>query len=347
MEEVCIFALKSAIHNDKLDNETRFRIIQTCIEYGIDLKNILTLNELLTAISYYHYPLAELLVKSGIDVSANNNELIIEVIDRCDNMAIDHAISLDLLRFLIDCGADPCARDNEPICLVCRIHPHRTDLIQFLVDMGADPCARNNEPICNISGSYYTAEGIPFLLSLGADPRAQNDTPLCLVCHTNDKGSIELPALLISLGADPCAQNNKPMCNACRSSNIVLVKFLIEMGATWTGPNNEPIGLLFRNPRRNLEIRRLLLENGADANTTYKNIFLMEWAVIHCDLEGISLLFEYQANLNVRPDVIKENINYKTWYEHEIPQFEEIIGLFLNKGIDISGSKNHIRGCGP
>lgn len=208
-------------------------------------------------------------------------------------------------------------------------------LIKFLAKNGINVCAQNNRAICKYGNNI---ELVQLLILYGADPLARNNKPISVASN------IDTIKFLISLGADPFAHNNKLFCNACAVNDIKLVNFLISIGASCIEPNNRPICLAYYYYNVSTELKKLLLDNGADPNMIstdkyYKKInddesesiiiteCILDKAIHNCDLDGCKLLLEYGADINL--------CNFPHKKRNNIKKIQPIVDLFMEYGKDI------------
>lgn len=298
MSYVYEYTISKAIDDDTIDSDMRLKIIDGCIElcpsFDINYKES---QALFTAISNGDYPLIKLLIEHGINITARDNQAII---DTCD-----YGMNYNIIKILLEYGADPIAQDNQPIINICgNDDPDIINIIKLLIEYGADPLARNNEAITRA-------------------------------------GNITIVKFLINLGADPFAQNNKLLCNSCTYNNASMVEFLISIGANCIELNNEPICKIF-NSNRSIELKKLLLDNGADPNATDIIGNLLEKSIYNLDLAGCELLLEYNVNINLS-NLESRFKNGRYYRVSDMYTMEKIINLFKENNIDISYILNWIK----
>ena len=150
-------------------------------------------------------------------------------------------------------------------------------------------------------------------------------------------------------GANPFAQNNRLFYNACLTQNLSLVKFLISIEANCTEPDNKPIYLAFYNYGY-IELKKLLLDNGADPNAVIVDEqrradcgekYILDRAICNCDLASCELLLEYGADIGLcqiksKYSMIGPGPSCCYCCEHEDER--KIINLLKNHGLDIDNS---------
>ena len=79
------------------------------------------------------------------------------------------------------------------------------------------------------------------------------------------------------------------------------VKFLSEEhGLLHAAINDMYHGTMVWNPgaNYNLEMLKLLVENGADVDSVYRHTTPLQWAVVNHNLEAVKFLVEHGANIN-------------------------------------------------
>jgi ankyrin repeat protein len=178
------------------------------------------------------------------------------------NRARDRAIArgeLDILTLIIQAGADIDRKGHyglTPLMDACtRPHPNTCEIMKLLLRHGADPNATDdggdNLPMRILAGHSGKREEldtiVPLLLDHGLDVNAKNrfgKTLLQLACWW---GRLNLVQLLIQRGA------------SIHKDDRALGALLVEV----TEGGNRPVV-----PGQHKEIVRLLIENGADVDTT-------------------------------------------------------------------------------
>ena len=170
--------------------------------------------------------------------------------------------------------------------------PNSDLLVEFLVEMGFDINVFENSALI-LACMKNKTNLIKLLLTHGADPSAQNNQPI-IQCIAND--NLGCVKMLIDAGADPLEPLNRPFCRACQHHRLDIAIYLLELGASYTEPSNEPICMAYQHSGGS-ELKRILLDNGADPNSIYNKYCLLEHCLENCDLEGCKLLFEYGADI--------------------------------------------------
>jgi len=125
------------------------------------------------------------------------------------------------------------AGGRTPLHWACRgVH---FEMLKFLVEKGADVNAKDNEgmtPLHSLAEKAHS-QGIAFLLANKAEVNAQSgfrDTPLHYAVQS---GNADVVKLLLDNGADPTARNNMrstALIRAVQENKIELAEYLISKG---------------------------------------------------------------------------------------------------------------------
>ena len=255
----------------------------------------------------------------------------INILDDNGNTALHLASTPEIVKLLLDKGANPEARNNQnDTPLIFASFNDNTESVKLLLEKGADPNAQNsngNTPLIFASSNDNT-ESVKLLLEKGANPEArnnQNDTPLIFASFNDNTESIKL---LLEKGADPNTQNsngNTALIIASLNNYTKLVKLLLEKGANLEVQNNNgDASLSIASSSNNIEIVKLLLEKGANPNIQNKNGNTpLIIASLKNNLEILKLLLEKGVDINI------ENNDGETVIEYT--SFREIIELLFDK----------------
>lgn len=205
-----------------------------------------------------------------------SNRNLASAADNAQSTALMHAAAyggLDVMRALLDAGAEPDARNKRgATALVWAVG--NLQAVTLLLERGADPNVRTVEgrtPLLLAAMQPSGADVIRALLDKGADPLGKDlngRVPLMAAAGT---GSIESMRLLIARGArvnGAMESGGTPLLDAARSRNPAAVRFLIEQGAdvnvrTKRGGSALDIAASWGS----VEIVRMLLEKGARVDT--------------------------------------------------------------------------------
>ena len=200
---------------------------------------------------------------------------------------------LDIVRALVDHGATVNAKGyllRTPLHDVSQgEYVSREDgvsLARLLLENGADVNAQDIdcETPLHLASCFGKIEIARVLLDHGANVSAENydsETPLHVMSRGkfDSQDGIRLTQLLIERGIDantPDKDHDTPLHAACYFGQLDIARELLGHGATATTVNDRgetPLHVLLRGkhePQDGVRLARLLLENGADANTPNK-----------------------------------------------------------------------------
>lgn len=217
----------------------------------------------------YAFDLASLRIKYGCDTEKN-----IQIIKECIEYGID------------------ISRQNSKL-LINAIETGNIDIVNFLMDNRINFRVNSDEPLVKACKSGCL-EIIKILLVNGADATTSNNLPIETITKFYCRPSEGIVELLVEYGANPFINCNKLLSKACRYFNFPLVSYLISIGANYKEITDNPILNIF-NSAGNTELKRLLLENGADPNSSDSER-LLEKAFYRYSIEDCKLLLEFGAN---------------------------------------------------
>lgn len=264
MSRAYAYAFSKVISDRELDINAKIEIIKECVDTGSVFNiNCNNSTELIIAIENLDYPLVKILLECGIDVTAQDNEAIITA----SNNVVHSA---DILKLLISYGADPIARNNEPICGATTINT-----VKFLMDLGADPFAQNNK-LFKSACYRHNIFIIKFLFDIGINSTMFDARVIWNIFQSDC--SIELKKLFLDNGADPDTiydGNGSFLDIAICDCNIDYCKLLLEYGTNAKLCNikyKHQLNLsCYRNIDRMQKIVDLIMENGVDIS------YIMDW----------------------------------------------------------------------
>lgn len=262
MKHCCQYAFFKAITTD-MDQILKQNIIDECLS-NTDIFDInYNQSELLMHSTLgCDYPIVKLLLENGINVTAQDNQAIIN--------ACTESLNIEMIKLLIEYGADVTAQNNKAIVTACECAAS-IDIMKLLITHGADPLANDNEVIC--SARYI--DTVKFLMDFGADPFAQDNKLFRRMCSM---GILPLVEFMIQIGVNCAEFDDGPIADAFYNDRSKLKKILLENGAN---PNAYTIHI--HKPRRyllhqavrecNLGDCKLLLKYGADINLCRTEIY--------------------------------------------------------------------------
>ncbi len=210
---------------------------------------------------------ARLLIARGADVNARSGTL-----GRTPFLiAAGYPGTVELLRLLLDHGADTQARDSAGFsALAMAMQASDMTVLQFLIERGADPKAKM--PVAAVRGAFLRQRPavVDYLMSHGLD------VPSDALLRATNWQRPDLLARWLAAGADVNARENA-------------------YGRTplFTAASSELAGA---------DTLRLLLEHGADPNVPMsEGERPLDWAVYRNDREKISMLEQYGATRGTGP----------------------------------------------
>jgi ankyrin repeat protein len=202
------------------------------------------------------------------------------------------------------------------------------------------------------SAKVLNLEGIKTAIEKGADIDARfidhlgqtnGFTPLMFACK--NKNAIEVAKYLLDHGADPNARSSSddslaffPLLTAAQSGNMALVKLLFNYGASIDKKVIGKKGLnnLFLSASSSglTELMRLLIDKISDVNICDPIIKLtpLMLSVSICNIDGIKLLLEHNADINARDYNGKTALMMAVEKYKPRSDYEKIIILLLDKG---------------
>ncbi len=257
-----------------------------------------------------NHEVTKLLVSKGADVNAK---------DKQDSAAWIRAAGADpeLTRWLVDHGADVNATDvRGDTALVTAAMDGKLDTTKVLLELGADVNARGrygSSPLMWAAQQNHL-EVVKLLLSHGASVNDKNEECVTALMEAALLGHGDMIDLLLSSGADINAADKQgctALLRAAERSHKEVVDQLIARGAKTT--------LHVASWRGDLKEVRRLVQNGADVNMrggSFRRTPLM-YAVASERVEVVKLLLDNGADANARDyncgtalEIAKEG-NYK------------------------------------
>jgi ankyrin repeat protein len=239
---------------------------------------------------------------------------------------------------------DKVIEDRQPTDFKIRI-------IETCLKSGVDINRNNSEALLRaVEREDYQLT--KYLLENGINVHADKDNA---IIWASDMDNLEIVQLLVEYGADPHVGNGDTLMGACDNENLLMVKYFLELGVDCAYPNNKPIKMVFEF-EGNIEIKRLLLENGADPNAMYDGTkypkfkhTILERSAINGDFDSCQLLLAYGADLNLFYQIISEHLNNTEWLVADVgrgrakrEQMQKVVDLFMGYGIDLSVTMQYL-----
>ncbi len=214
-------------------------------------------------------------------------------------------------------------------------------MVSMLLKHGADVNAENNAKATALMWSVKSPAKAKLLIDHGADVNAVTEeglTPLIMAAVLPD--SAETVRLLLKHGAEVNAnsQNFSPLMAASSRGDVEVVKLLLENGADATKQNSfgfSPLhGASFNGTA---ETTRLLLAKGVNPNVEVVGLTPTVWAAVHGKTEALKLLVAAGGKVN-----IQQGEFYATplLWASTTGHFDTIEFL-LNNGADVEAKDNH------
>lgn len=183
-------------------------------------------------------------------------------------------------------------------------------------------------------------EIIQLLLEYGADPKIPryNDYLVKAIERKNSN----LVKILLEKGADPTLNNNEALITAVKNNETDIATLLLLHGAKITKIYSSPM-IFYPIDKENIELIKILLENGADANEDdgdhFTPIIYSVVAKIPVDIKLtiMKLLLQYGAN----PSFQTSPGDNAIYHANRISGKTDIINLLQEYGVD--GVENNLR----
>lgn len=206
--------------------------------------------------------------------------------------AISRTTTLEIVQFILELSKSPLHISRRAIYNASEIG--NLDLLRFLLENGANLSNDNgdNSALCTASVHGHV-EIVQLLLENGANVHAGND---CALMWASGKGHIEIVQLLLENGADIHAEYDKALIWAVRHDHENVVRLLLEKGANVSAQNNEALTQACRYASVN--IVKLLLDHGADIHVD--NDYPLLAAIHRESIQIVKLLLKYGANIHAR-----------------------------------------------
>jgi ankyrin repeat protein len=300
--------LMSVVEKD--DNRTE--MLSLLIEYGIDLKSSSKYSKTTPLHKAKSPEIAKILLDAGIDVNASSSSGV---------TPLHYARNPEVVKILLDAGADVNASSESGIT---PLHNAITlEVVRVLLNAGADVNASSDAgitPLHNV-GNPGVADA---LLQAGADVNASSNagiTPLHNAINPTFKP--EVIKILLDAGADINASSKSGLTpllslltlNGYTSKDkqrqyLNYIKYFLETGAD---PNvatkmGAPLHVVSRKYRGDVEIIKLLLQYGANANAVHnfyssqmrmRSATPLMFAVFDLQLDKAEILLKNNADINL------------------------------------------------
>lgn len=249
-------------------------IVKYLVEYGVNssiaLQNYVGCSPLVSAVKSGEFNIAKLMVDKGADANAERKHELYRrplfcVIDQCE---IDEFLMMDMVKYLVEHGADVSIRDNYNYCytpLIKAIEYKYWKLANYLIEHGDNVNVQNNcgqTPLTEaiLSKRFDLAK---LIVNKGAKSLYE------ALFYAIKSESLEMVKYLVEHGADVNERDcDTPLMRASECGNLDIVKYLVECGAKVNTPIYDS-ALIHAVRHNHLDIVKYLLEHGADPSKQY------------------------------------------------------------------------------
>ncbi|KAL6853057.1 hypothetical protein ACO1O0_007609 [Amphichorda felina] len=286
-----------------IERRNSLEVVQALLDHGANV--MAEPRALSDAAKLGSVDVVELLLKRGADIEApaNNSAKPLYAASRC----WDSSLSIQVLKVLLEHGADPLAVDNTGLSALHGFARYGTPAaVSILLEHGAT-AGINSVDDSGHTPLHYTVDPdiVQLLLDNGADPNIPDENGITAL-HTAKKP--ETAKLLIEAGADidaVCHQVRTPFNHALYrgKSRSAVAEWLIRNGADVHrgiyDPNKPPVWTAVRYGLT--EILRLLLEKGFDLQAPPdQGGTAVEKAIERRDAPMVELLISHAASHNIQ-----------------------------------------------
>jgi hypothetical protein len=281
MDELVLCTFETIVDIKHIPQDKKIRILKECINFGVDI-NYNNSAILFSAISHNDYDIVYFLIDNGINVTAMDNEALIDaccwISSKYNKNYMENR--LKIIKLLISSGANPSAQNNHAIIYL----PGRKEyadsnitIVKLLVEHGADPFAADNA-LFNNACINNNLELVKYLITIGVNCNSlRNHNVFC------GSGTIELKKLLLDNGYDPnTIYEYNQMCLLELSICIFDIdscKLLFQYGADIDHCHNiinkryQALTAYFSrySPEKEIQLTNLFLEHGFDISEVFKH----------------------------------------------------------------------------
>ncbi|MEX2263351.1 MAG: ankyrin repeat domain-containing protein [Bryobacteraceae bacterium] len=211
------------------------------------------------------------------------------------------------------------------------------DLLRFLLERGADPKAKSGRGATALHWAIVDIEKVRLLLRQGVDVNAKTtDGRSPLLLAASQPSGAEIVELLLERGADPKAKDiagRTPLMAAASFGNLPSMRALIAKGAELNAVTQGGSAAIMDAARsRNPGAVQLLIESGADVNVkTKRNGTAVAAAASYGDSTIVKMLVDKGARIDVIDERGYSPLMYAA-YSESMPV--EAVRLLLSKGAD-------------
>ena len=275
-----------------------------------------------------------------------------------DRFMLQHQGNLDLLKTLLDRGADVNSAGGDPGCGVkgsaIQDAAYRGDsrIVQYLIERDAQ-IDMYGQGLPNALQNAAAKGYISLVkLLLGAGAKLEGDGGHGTALHSAIAGNRpEVILFLLECGADPNSVSEyrdqkttplpNPLLHATIQGHLEIVKIVLENGADVNAPSkywgSSELPLQNAAGKGSIEILRTFLEHGANVDAqTEDGWTAIHWAARNGHHEALRLLiFDYHANTSL--SLVNGSLALHSAASHGYPKCIEVC---LEAGLDVSACNN-------
>ena len=259
--------------------------------------------------------------------------------------AIMHTENADVIRVLVQNGADVSARDgfddSTPLMFAANANPNPA-IIQILIDNGADVGARDRHGLTALmsAADRNTAEVVQTLIDNGADVSARTESGTTALMLAARRNTPEVAQILIDNGADVLARSDAggtALSGAAqREDSPEVAQILIDNGADVSARSDDGYTPLMIAARaiQNVEIVQTLIDNGAEVSARSDDGWspLLIAARQSQNAEIVQILIDNGADVSARSDDGWTPLMLAARASQNV----EIVQILIDNGADVS-----------
>ncbi len=215
------------------------------------------------------------------------------------------------------------------------------ELMRMLLDAGADPNAKNHRDATALLWASTNVEAVRLLLDRGADANVRSvegRTPLMLAAM--QPSGADLMTILLAKGADANAKDlagRTTLMNAAAAGSVESLRLLLAKGAKANVTmESGSTALLDAARSRNFAAVKLLIEHGADVNArTKRGASALDIAASWGSRDIVKLLLDKGARVDTQDDRGYTPLMYAAYSES---MQAEVVKMLLAKGADVKAT---------
>ncbi|KXS14107.1 ankyrin [Gonapodya prolifera JEL478] len=169
--------------------------------------------------------------------------------------------NVNVVRALLEAGADP--NENDGWFLGEMVPACSVEVVRLLLDHGADIHAHNDEALVTACQCGISPDNVRLLLERGADVNIRGSGSALTTVSRN--GHAEIARLLLDRGANVNANNDSALFEAFRYERWVLGLMLLDAGANPRSQSSNPV---WRTAGHRPDVKQRLLASGVEFNSS-------------------------------------------------------------------------------